>query len=203
VTLPRTPVVYSAAIDEADYDFVMIMEDLTARCDPAMAPANDRRAVARHARVADAGKYWGDRVLREARTGGLEPFPDVEHAAGTLPARGTTWRRRRRGLSLTIDQLSIPSEAYINTLTRRHRPCCHGEPAYRQYLFLEGEVGSSTGRCPRANCRWMWVLLQALTVEDRRRSSATPRGYGRARTAPRVAEFGRDLAALTGVVAMG
>ena len=40
VDLPlEHPFVYTALIDEAEYDFVMVMEDLTARgADPAMAP---------------------------------------------------------------------------------------------------------------------------------------------------------------------
>ncbi|MGH3261803.1 MAG: hypothetical protein ACRDNS_07390, partial [Trebonia sp.] len=69
------PTVYLALIDEADYDFVMIMEDLTAR-------GADPRDATRPMTVEEVatgvrglgrmhGKYWGDRVLRDPALGWL------------------------------------------------------------------------------------------------------------------------------------
>ena len=68
------PIVYAALIDEADYDFVMIMEDLTARgADPRdgtrpMTVEQVATGVRGLARM--HGKYWGERVSAIRRWAG-------------------------------------------------------------------------------------------------------------------------------------
>ena len=151
VPLPlEHPVVYAALIDEADYDFVMIMEDLAARgADPRDATrpmtveqvATGVRGLGRM-----HGKYWGERVLRERALGWLEPFlPWEGMGAAPLPAA-----LERLGddapvevMRLTIDTL-IESiwKPYIRTLTTSPQTLLHGDPHIgNTYVLPNGEVG--------------------------------------------------------------
>ena len=92
VRLPlEHPAVYTALIDEADYDFVMVMEDLRARgADPrdGTRPMTVEQAVTGVRGLARMhGRYWGERVFREPALGWLEPFvPWRGMEAAPLPA---------------------------------------------------------------------------------------------------------------------
>jgi hypothetical protein len=176
------PTVYVALIDEADYDFVMIMEDLTARgADPRDATrpmsieqvATGVRGLARM-----HGMYWGERVLREPALGWLEPFlPWDGMEFAPLPAA-----LERLGddapaevMSLTIDRL-IESiwKPYIRTLSTSPQTLLHGDPHIgNTYLLPSGEVGFLDWQVARRG-NWSldlgYFLQGALTVEDRRRS---------------------------------
>ena len=171
-----------ALIDEADYDFVMIMEDLTARgADPRDATrpmtieevATGVRGLGRM-----HGKYWGDRVLRNPALGWLEPFlpwdgmemaplpAALERLGDDAPASVT---------SLTIDKL-IESiwKPYIRTLTASPQTLLHGDPHIgNTYLLPSGEVGFLDWQVARRG-NWSldlgYFLQGALTVADRRRS---------------------------------
>jgi hypothetical protein len=186
VDLPlEHPIVYTAAIDEADYEFVMIMEDLAARgADPRDATrpmtveqvATGVRGLGRM-----HGKYWGERVLREPALGWLEPFlPWEGMRAAPLPAA-----LERLGddapaevMALTIDQL-IESiwKPYIRTLTTSPQTLLHGDPHIGNTYLLpsgpNGEVGFLDWQVARRG-NWSldlgYFLQGALTVEDRRRS---------------------------------
>jgi hypothetical protein len=183
VPLPlEHPVVYAALIDEADYDFVMIMEDLAARgADPRDATrpmtveqvATGVRGLGRM-----HGKYWGERVLRERALGWLEPFlPWEGMGAAPLPAA-----LERLGddapvevMRLTIDTL-IESiwKPYIRTLTTSPQTLLHGDPHIgNTYVLPNGEVGFLDWQVARRG-NWSldlgYFLQGALTVEDRRRS---------------------------------
>ena len=176
------PVVYTALIDEADYDFVMIMEDLTAR-------GADPRDATRPMTVEEVatgvrglgrmhGKYWGDRVLGNPALGWLEPFlpwdgmemaplpAALERLGDDAPASVT---------SLTIDKL-IESiwKPYIRTLTTSPQTLLHGDPHIgNTYLLPSGEVGFLDWQVARRG-NWSldlgYFLQGALTVADRRRS---------------------------------
>ena len=176
------PVVYTALIDEADYDFVMIMEDLTAR-------GADPRDATRPMTVEEVatgvrglgrmhGKYWGDRVLRNPALGWLEPIlpwdgkemaplpAALERLGDDAPASVT---------SLTIDKL-IESiwKPYIRTLTTSPQTLLHGDPHIgNTYLLPSGEVGFLDWQVARRG-NWSldlgYFLQGALTVADRRRS---------------------------------
>ena len=176
------PVVYTALIDEADYDFVMIMEDLTAR-------GADPRDATRPMTVEEVatgvrglgrmhGKYWGDRVLRNPALGWLEPFlpwdgmemaplpAALERLGDDAPASVT---------SLTIDKL-IESiwKPYIRTLITSPQTLLHGDPHIgNTYLLPSGEVGFLDWQVARRG-NWSldlgYFLQGALTVADRRRS---------------------------------
>jgi Phosphotransferase enzyme family len=183
VPLPlEHPAVYSAAIDEADYDFVMIMEDLTARgADPRDATrpmtveqvATGVRGLARM-----HGQYWGERVLRHPGLGWLEPFvPWNGMEAAPLPAA-----LERLGddapaevMSLTIEEL-IESiwKPYIRTLTTSPQTLLHGDPHIgNTYVLPSGEVGFLDWQVARRG-NWSldlgYFLQGALTIEDRRRN---------------------------------
>jgi hypothetical protein len=176
------PVVYAALIDEPDYDFVMIMEDLTAR-------GADPREATRPMTVEEVatgvrglgrmhGKYWGERVLRDPALGWLEPFlpwdgmemaplpAALERLGDDAPAAAT---------SLTIDKL-IESiwKPYIRTLTTSPQTLLHGDPHIgNTYLLPDGEVGFLDWQVARRG-NWSldlgYFLQGALTVADRRRS---------------------------------
>ncbi len=183
VPLPlEHPVVYSAAIDEADYNFVMIMEDLTARgADPRdgsrpMTVEQVATGVRGMARM--HGMYWGDRVLREPTLGWLEPFVPWE-GMGAAPLPAALERLGDNApaavMSLTIDQL-IDSiwKPYIRTLTTSPQTLLHGDPHIgNTYLLPTGEVGFLDWQVARRG-NWSldlgYFLQGALTVEDRRTS---------------------------------
>ncbi|OBF00352.1 phosphotransferase [Mycobacterium sp. 852002-10029_SCH5224772] len=183
VDLPlEHPHVYTALIDEAAYDFVLVMEDLTTR-------GADPRDATRPLTVAQAatgvrglarmhGRYWGERVLAEPALGWLEPFlpwdgmemaplpAALENLGADAPAQVT---------SLTIDTL-IESiwKPYIRTLTASPQTLLHGDPHIgNTYLLPSDEVGFLDWQVARRG-NWSldlgYFLQGALTVEDRRRS---------------------------------
>jgi Phosphotransferase enzyme family len=176
------PTVYTALIDEADYNFVIVMEDLTARgADPRDATrpmtveqvATGVRGLGRM-----HGQYWGERVLRDPALGWLEPFlpwngmetaplsAALERLGDDAPAEVT---------SLTVDAL-IESiwKPYIRTLTTSPQTLLHGDPHIgNTYLLPSGQVGFLDWQVARRG-NWSldlgYFLQGALTVEDRRRS---------------------------------
>lgn len=130
------PAVYTALIDEPDYDFILVMEDLRARgADPRdgtrpMTVEQVATGVRGLGRM--HGRYWGERVLRETSLGWLEPFVAWKGMeAAPLPAA-----LERLGadapaevLSLNIDTL-IDSiwKPYVTTLTTSPQTLLHGDP---------------------------------------------------------------------------
>jgi hypothetical protein len=183
VELPlEHPVVYTAAIDEDDYDFVLIMEDITARgADPRDATrpmsveqvATGVRGLARM-----HGRYWGARVQQEPALDWLEPFlpwdgmqyAPLHEALGALGDDAPA-----AVLSLTIDHL-IESiwKPYITTLTTSPQTLLHGDPHIgNTYLLPTGEVGFLDWQVARRG-NWSldlgYFLQGALIVADRRNS---------------------------------
>ena len=176
------PTVYTALIDEAEYDFVMVMEDLTARgADPRDATrpmAVEQVATGVRGLGRMHGRYWGERVQHHPALGWLEPFlpwdgmemaplsAALERLGDDGPAEVT---------SLTIDRL-IESiwKPYIRTLTTSPQTLLHGDPHIgNTYLLPSGEVGFLDWQVARRG-NWSldlgYFLQGALTVEDRRRS---------------------------------
>ncbi|OBK13379.1 phosphotransferase [Mycobacterium asiaticum] len=183
VELPlEHPRVYTALIDEDEYDFVLLMEDLTARgADPRDATrplsaeqvANGVQGLARM-----HGKYWGERGLREPALNWLEPF---------LPWDGMQYaplHQAQQSLgddapaavhALTIEEL-IESiwKPYIRTLTTSPQTLLHGDPHIgNTYLLPGGEVGFLDWQVARRG-NWSldlgYFLQGAMTIEDRRSS---------------------------------
>ena len=186
VDLPlEHPKVYAAAIDEADYDFVMIMEDLTARGayprDATRPMTVEQVATGVRGLARMHGQYWGERVLRHRDLGWLEPFvPWNGMELAPLPAA-----LERLGddapaevMLLTIETL-IESiwKPYIRTLTTSPQTLLHGDPhignTYLARNGFDGEVGFLDWQVARRG-NWSldlgYFLQGALTVEDRRRS---------------------------------
>lgn len=183
VQLPlEHPAVYTALIDEPDYDFVMVMEDLTARgADPRdatrpMTVAQVATGVRGLARM--HGRYWGERVLRDPALGWLEPFlpwdgMEMAPLAQALDRLGDDAPAEVK--SLTIDAL-IDSiwKPYIRTLTTSAQTLLHGDPHIgNTYLLPSNEVGFLDWQVARRG-NWSldlgYFLQSALTVDDRRRS---------------------------------
>jgi Phosphotransferase enzyme family len=183
VRLPlECPSVYTALIDEADYDFVMVMEDLMARgADPRdgtrpMTVEQVATGVRGLARM--HGRYWGERVLREPALEWLEPFvPWRGMEAAPLPAA-----LERLGESAPAEVTSLTIETlidsiwkpYVATLTTSPQTLLHGDPHIgNTYLLPSGEVGFLDWQVARRG-NWSldlgYFLQGALTVEDRRRS---------------------------------
>ncbi|WP_081290259.1 GNAT family N-acetyltransferase [Mycobacterium asiaticum] len=183
VELPlEHPLVYTALIDEDDYDFVMIMEDLTARgADPRDATrpmtveqvATGVRGLARM-----HGKYWGERALREPGLHWLEPFlpwDGMQYAPLHQAQQNLGDDAPPQVLALTIDQL-IGSiwKPYIETLTNSPQTLLHGDPHIgNTYVLPSGEVGFLDWQVARRG-NWSldlgYFLQGALTTEDRRSS---------------------------------
>ena len=181
VDLPlEHPAVYAALIDEADYDFMLVMEDLTERgADPrdATRPLTVEQAASGLRGLGRLhGHYWGERVLRNPALGWLEPFvPWDGMQYAPLPAA-----LERLGddapeevMALTIDQL-IESiwKPYIRTLTTSPQTLLHGDPHIgNTYLTPDGEVGFLDWQVARRG-NWSldvgYFLQGAITTEDRR-----------------------------------
>ncbi len=186
VDLPlEHPVVYAALIDEDEYDFVMVMEDLTARgADPrdATRPMTVEQAAAAVRGLGRLhGSYWGERVLRNPALGWLEPFvPWDGMQYAPLPAA-----LERLGddapdevMSLTIEHLvELIWKPYIHTLSASPQTLLHGDPHIgNTYMTPSGDVGFLDWQVARRG-NWSldvgYFLQGALTIEDRRQNERT------------------------------
>lgn len=179
------PAVYTALIDEEREDFLLIMEDLTARdADPRDATrpltveqaADGVRALARlHSR------YWNRRLARYQELSWLEPFvPWNGMEIAPLPAA-----LDRLGpdapesvLSLTIQRLIDDIwRPYIGGLTTGPQTLLHGDAHIgNTYLIDDTSVGFLDWQVTRRG-HWSldlgYFLQGALTIEDRRLSERT------------------------------
>lgn len=182
VELPlEHPTVYAAPIDEADEDFVLIMEDLTAReADPrdATRPLTVEQAACGVRGLARLhGAFWGERVRRPGLEW-LEPF---------VPWDGMQWAPLPAALerlgddapdsvhALAIDQLVEGIwKPFIRTLTSpgTSQTLLHGDPHIgNTYLVPTGEVGFldwQVARHGNFSLDLGYFLQGALTTEDRR-----------------------------------
>lgn len=183
VDLPlEHPVVYAALIDEADYDFVLVMEDLTARgADPrdATRPMTvEQVATGVQGLGRLHGRFWGRRVLEHPALGWLEPFLAWDGMqAAPLPEA-----LNRLGSDAPAEVMSLTIEGliediwkpYICSLSVGPQTLLHGDPHIgNTYLLPNGEVGFLDWQVTRRG-NWSldlgYFLQGALTVEDRRHS---------------------------------
>ncbi|GAA2570112.1 phosphotransferase [Mycolicibacterium diernhoferi] len=182
VALPlEHPLVYAAPIDEADEDFLLVMEDLTARdADPRDATrplsveqaANGVRGLARlH------GEFWGHRVARPGLEW-LEPFVAWDGMQwAPLPA---ALERLGDDAPPSVQALGIEHlvegiwKPFIATLTAPGAPqtLLHGDPHIgNTYLLPDGDVGFLDWQVARHGHFALdlgYFLQGALTTEDRR-----------------------------------
>ena len=180
IVLPlEHPLVYAAVIDEVDEDFMLVMEDLTARgADPRDATrpltveqaANGVRGLGRM-----HGQYWGARVERP-ELDWLEPFVPWEGmGAAPLPA---ALDRLGDDAPASVHALSIEElienvwKPYIRTLTVGPPTLLHGDAHVgNTYLLPDGEVGFLDWQVVRRGNFSLdlgYFLQGALTTEDRR-----------------------------------
>lgn len=174
------PRVHTALIDEPDYDFVLVMEDLDARgADPrdATRPMTAEQAAAGLRGLARMhGRYWEHRLTEDPAMSWVEPFlPWGGMEIAPLPEA-----QKRLGdnapaevLALTIEQLLddiwIP---YIRSLTTSPQTLLHGDPHIgNTYLLPNNDVGFLDWQVVRRG-NWSldvgYFLQGALTIEDRR-----------------------------------
>ncbi|TCJ96376.1 phosphotransferase [Nocardia alba] len=174
------PTVYAALIDEDNYDFVMVMEDVIARgADPrdATRPLTvDQAAAGVRGLARMHAKYW-ERVEGHPDLGWLEPFVpwngmEIAPLPAALERLGPDAPPQVMALSIgeLIDDIWKP---YIRTLTRTPQTLLHGDAHIgNTYLLADGEVGFLDWQVARRG-NWSmdlgYFLQGALTIEDRRR----------------------------------
>lgn len=181
VELPvEHPVVYTALIDEEDYDFVMVMEDLNARgADPrdSLRPLTVEQAASGVRALGRMhGRFWGYRVLGHPDLGWLEPFvpfDGLQYAALPSALERLDADTPDEVMSLTMDHL-VESvwKPYIRTLTASAQTLLHGDPHIGNTYVIPGdELGFLDWQMARRG-NWSldlgYFLQGALTIEDRR-----------------------------------
>jgi hypothetical protein len=180
VPLPlEHPLVYAAPIDEAEEDFLLVMEDLNARgADPRDATrpltvdqaANGLRGLARM-----HGRYWGDRVHRRDLDW-LEPFvPWDGMQYAPLPA---ALERLGDDAPASVHALTIDGliedvwKPFVRTLTVGPTTLLHGDAHVgNTYLLPDGDVGFLDWQVARRGNFALdlgYFLQGAITTEDRR-----------------------------------
>lgn len=180
VELPlEHPLVFAAVIDEDAEDFVLVMEDLTARgADPrdATRPLTvDQAADGVRGLARMHGRYWGRRVdLPELAW--LEPFVPWEGmGAAPLPA---ALERLGDDAPESVHALTIEAliedvwKPYIRTLTVGPPTLLHGDAHVgNTYLLPDGGVGFLDWQVARRGNFSLdlgYFLQGAITTEDRR-----------------------------------
>ncbi|MCK0176489.1 phosphotransferase [Mycolicibacterium sp. F2034L] len=181
VELPlEHPTVYTALVDEAAEDFILVMEDLTARdADPrdATRPLTVEQAATGVRGLARMhGRFWGRRVTDEPTLQWLEPFVPWE-GMGAAPLEEALNRLGDDApdavMALTIGELIEDIwKPYIRTLTTSPQTLLHGDPHIgNTYLLPSGEVGFLDWQVARRG-NWSldlgYFLQGALTIPDRR-----------------------------------
>ena len=175
------PLVYAAPIDEAAEDFMLIMEDLTARgADPrdATRPMTVEQAAAGVRGLARMhSEFWGARLQR----------PGLEWLTPFVPWEGMQWAPLPAALerlgddappsvqALTIDHLVEGIwKPYIRTLAEGPQTLLHGDAHVgNTYVLPDGDVGFLDWQVARRGHFALdlgYFLQGALTTEDRRRS---------------------------------
>ncbi len=193
VALPlEHPTVYAAAIDEVAEEFILVMEDLTARgADPrdATRPLTVEQAAEGIRGLARLhGRFWGERCIAEPGLGWLEhfqPWPGMEAAPLHMAYEAIGDSATPTITALTGETLFNRLWAsYIRTLTRAPQTLLHGDPHIgNTYLTPAGDVGFLDWQVVRRG-NWSldvgYFLQGALTTEDRRANERALLGEYRA-----------------------
>jgi len=174
------PRVYASVIDADAEDFVIVMEDLTARgADPrdALRPLTVEQAASGVRGLARMhGQYWGTRLSGSALdwVEPFEPWDGMQWAP--LPAvqprlaPDTPAEVRTMTIERLVEGIWKP---FIRSLTRAPQTLLHGDPHIgNTYLLPGGELGFLDWQVLRRG-NWSldlgYFLQGALTTEDRRR----------------------------------
>jgi hypothetical protein len=180
VVLPiEHPAVYRSLLDEPNLDFLLVMEDITAR-------GGDPRDSTRPLNVAQATRgvrslarlhhtFWGDRLTKQRALSWVEPF-----AAWTFMARGIDIGLQRAGDTVPAAVRALTGEQvesyywarYVDTLNDGPPTLLHGDPHVgNTYVLPDGEVGFLDWQVLRRGNFSLdlgYFLQGALTIEDRR-----------------------------------
>ncbi len=172
------PAVYFSLIDEPRLDFIMVMEDVTARGgDPrdATRPLTvDQAANGLRGLAALHSLHWNERGRRQTSLSWVEPF--------------VAWRGMRRGIDMGMERAGelIPVEVrglsgeqieqrwmeYIPTLTLGPQTLLHGDAHIgNTYVLPDDDVGFLDWQVLRRGHGSLdvgYFLQGAITVEDRR-----------------------------------
>lgn len=181
VELPlEHPLVYAAPIDEAAEEFMLIMEDLTARgADPrdAVRPMTVEQAAAGVRGLGRLhGRFWGSRLAAHEGLNWLEPFVPWEGMqVAPLPA---ALERLGADAPPSVHALSIEGliedvwKPYIRTLTLTPPTLLHGDAHIgNTYLLPNGDVGFLDWQVARRGNFSLdlgYYLQGALVTDDRR-----------------------------------
>jgi len=181
VELPiEHPRVFAAMLDETTEDFVLVMEDLTARdadARDATRPMSPEEAASGVRELAGLhGRFWGTRGLEHPGLDWLEPFRpwsgmEIAPLPVAIEAIGDAATPEIR--ALTPQRLFGEIwTGYIETLTSSSQTLLHGDPHIgNTYVLPGGRVGFLDWQVVRRG-NWSldlgYFLQGALTVEDRR-----------------------------------
>jgi aminoglycoside phosphotransferase (APT) family kinase protein len=181
VALPlEHPAVYAAVYDEGTSNFLMIMEDVTARgADPrdSTRPLTvDQAASGVRGLARLHSKYWGDRLSAHSALDWVEPFVAFEgleyapleiayeRVGDTVPAEIPTLS----GKDLFVDIWA----RYIATLTKSTQTLLHGDPHIgNTYVLPNDDIGFLDWQMVRRGNFSLdlgYFLQGALTIDDRR-----------------------------------
>ena len=182
VVLPLDhPIVYTAIIDEARSDFLMIMEDVVARgADPrdSTRPLTIDQAasgVRGLARLHSA--FWGERTTANPALNWLEPFvafAGLEYAPLEIAHERMGDSVPAEIPAMTGTELFVDIWArYIGTLTEAPQTLLHGDPHIgNTYVLPDDTVGFLDWQMARRGNFSLdlgYFLQGALTIEDRRK----------------------------------
>jgi hypothetical protein len=174
------PEVYFTVIDEPHLNFMLVMEDITARgCDPrdSLRPMTVEQVLKGVRSLANLhSAYWGDRLDEEPLLSWVEPFVawrgvmargidiGIQRAGGSIPSEV----RDMTGAQIE-DDLWAP---YIGTLGQGGQTLLHGDPHIgNTYVLPDGGVGFLDWQVVRRgnfSVDLGYFAQGALTVEDRR-----------------------------------
>jgi aminoglycoside phosphotransferase (APT) family kinase protein len=183
VVLPLDhPAVYTAIIDEAGSDFLMIMEDVVARgADPrdSTRPMTVEQVASGVRGLAKLhSDYWDHRTRNHPALAWLEPF--VPFRGMELAPLEIAYQRLGDSVPAEIPALSASElfgdiwARYIHTLTRAPQTLLHGDPHIgNTYVLPDDSVGFLDWQMVRRGNFSLdlgYFVQGALTIEDRRRS---------------------------------
>ncbi|GAC70357.1 phosphotransferase [Gordonia soli] len=185
VSLPlEHPRVHAAIADEATYDFVVVMEDITQRgADPrdATRPLTaDQVATGLRGLAKLHGEFWNHRSEKVPSLAWLEPFRawdgmEIAPLPEALRRLGPSAPESVADLTIT-DLLERIWKPFIRTLTSSDQTLLHGDPHIgNTYVLPDGTVGFLDWQVARRG-NWSldvgYFLQGSLTIEDRREHEA-------------------------------
>lgn len=174
------PAPYAAVIDEPGFNYVIVMEDVSARgADPLDATRSISVEQAKHGVRALArmhSGFWGRRIEDYAALAWVEPYVPWTGMGSKIPVAielmGDTCPKEVQ--AMTVKEIIEDNWApYVDSLTRSPQTFLHGDAHIgNTYALPDNEIGFLDWQVVRRG-NWSvdigYFLQGALTVEDRRR----------------------------------